>query len=74
MGQEQNAKAKRGFAAMPPKRQHEIASLGGRTAHKLKVAHEWTPEEAKAAGKKGGAIAGQRRINRAENDGSDHLL
>lgn len=45
-------KSRRGFASMDPQRQREIASLGGRTAHQLGKAHEFTPEEAKAAGRK----------------------
>ena len=43
-----------GFAAMDPERQRRIASEGGRAAHKQGVAHEWTSEEARAAGRKGG--------------------
>jgi general stress protein YciG len=42
----------RGFAAMDPQRQREIASLGGRAAHQSGHAHEFTTEEARAAGKK----------------------
>jgi general stress protein YciG len=42
----------RGFAAMDPKRQREIASLGGRAAHQSGHAHEFTTEEARAAGRK----------------------
>lgn len=42
----------RGFAAMDPQRQREIASLGGRAAHQSGHAHEFTPEEARAAGRK----------------------
>ena len=45
----------RGFAAMAPDRQKAIASLGGRTAHRLGVAHEFSSEEASAAGRRGGA-------------------
>lgn len=44
----------RGFAAMAPDRQKAIASLGGRTAHRLGVAHEFSSEEASAAGRRGG--------------------
>lgn len=43
------AQRKRGFAAMDPQRQREIASQGGKTAHQSGNAHEFTPEEAKAA-------------------------
>lgn len=42
----------RGFAAMDPLRQREIASLGGRAAHQSGHAHEFTSEEARAAGRK----------------------
>jgi len=44
----------RGFASMDRNRQREIASEGGRAAHKKGAAHEWTREEAQAAGRKGG--------------------
>lgn len=46
--------ARRGFAAMDRERQRQIASLGGRTAHQRGQAHEFTPEEARQAGRKGG--------------------
>ena len=42
----------RGFAAMDPQRQREIASLGGRAAHQSGPAHEFTSDEARAAGRK----------------------
>jgi uncharacterized protein len=45
-------RARRGFAAMDPQRQREIASLGGKSAHASGHAHEFSPEEARAAGKK----------------------
>ena len=45
-------KSLRGFAAMDPQRQREIASLGGRAAHQSGHAHEFTSEEARAAGRK----------------------
>jgi uncharacterized protein len=48
----------RGFAAMDPQRQREIASLGGRAAHQSGHAHEFTSEEARAAGRKRHARAG----------------
>ena len=37
-------------------KQEEIASQGGKIAHQLKKAHEWTPEEAREAGRKGGLM------------------
>ncbi|MCU1382040.1 MAG: Stress-induced bacterial acidophilic repeat motif [Acidobacteria bacterium] len=44
----------RGFASMERNRQREIASKGGKAAHLKGAAHEWTREEAQAAGRKGG--------------------
>ncbi len=54
-------KSRRGFAAMSPDKQREIASQGGRAAHQQGVAHEWSADEARAAGKKGGQVSGKRR-------------
>ena len=45
-----STRSRRGFAAMDPQRQREIASLGGRAAHKSGHAHQFTKEEARAAG------------------------
>ena len=50
-------KERRGFASMSPEKQREIASKGGRAAHEKGTAHEWTPEEARSAGRKGGQIS-----------------
>jgi uncharacterized protein len=38
-------------------KQREIASKGGRAAHLKGTAHQWTSEEARAAGRKGGQIS-----------------
>ena len=46
------ARQPRGFAAMNPAKQREIASLGGRAAHQSGHAHEFTTEEARSAGKR----------------------
>jgi len=43
-----------GFGAIAPEKRREIARKGGRAAHEKGTAHEWTPEEARAAGRKGG--------------------
>ena len=48
------AKQDRGFASMDRDKQRRIASKGGKTAHQKRTAHEWTTEEARAAGRKGG--------------------
>jgi general stress protein YciG len=45
-----------GFAAMDPVRQREIARKGGKAGHEKGTAHEFTPDEAREAGKIGGAI------------------
>lgn len=47
--QEERTRAPRGFARMDPARQREIARQGGRAAHRLGLAHEFTPEEARSA-------------------------
>ena len=60
-GKQEQPRARRGFAAMSPERQRVIASQGGRAAHQQGVAHEWSAEEARAAGKKGGQASGKRR-------------
>src|SRR3982750_924542 len=44
----------RGFASMDAERQKEIARKGGKAAHEKGTAHEFTPDEARAAGRKGG--------------------
>ena len=61
------AKEDRGFASMDRAKQREIASKGGKAAHQKGTAHEWTSEEARDAGRKGG-IASHRR--RREQQGS----
>ncbi len=55
--QSRSRKERRGFASMSPEKQREIASLGGRSAHAKGTAHQWTSEEARAAGQKGGTIS-----------------
>lgn len=59
------ASSKRGFAAMDPQKQREIASKGGRAAHEKGTAHEFTPEEARVAGRKGGEAVSQNREHMA---------
>lgn len=56
----------RGFAAMDPQRQREIASLGGRAAHQSGHAHEFTSEEARAAGRKRHARQGSPSVATTE--------
>lgn len=56
-----DARRLRGFAAMSPEKKKEIAGMGGRAAHATGRAHQFTTEEARAAGKK--------RHQRAPTDG-----
>ena len=57
--------AKRGFAAMSPEKQREIASRGGKAAHEKGTAHQFSSEEARAAGRKGGEAISQNRDHMA---------
>jgi general stress protein YciG len=66
------AKEDRGFASMDRAKQREIASKGGKAAHQKGTAHEWTSEEARDAGRKGGIASHQRR--REQMTGSDQPL
>ena len=59
------APAKRGFAAMSKERQREISSMGGRAAHAQGKAHVFTSEEARVAGRKGGAAVSRNRAHMA---------
>ncbi len=63
------AKEDRGFASMDRAKQREIASKGGKAAHAKGTAHEWTSEEAREAGRKGGMASHRRR--REMNDGQE---
>jgi general stress protein YciG len=54
-------KSRRGFAAMNQEKQRTIASKGGRAAHQKGTAHQFTSEEARAAGRKGGEAVSRNR-------------
>src|SRR5687768_1605798 len=58
-------KSRRGFASMDPSRQREIASKGGRAAHEKGTAHEWSSDEARVAGQKGGIAVSRDRAHMA---------
>ena len=60
-----NGKSRRGFASMDPSRQREIASKGGRAAHAKGTAHEWSSDEARVAGRKGGEVVSRDRSHMA---------
>ena len=53
--------SKRGFASMNPEKQRQIASKGGREAHRQGTAHEFSSEEARAAGRLSWKITGANR-------------
>lgn len=55
----------RGFASMDEQKQREIASKGGKAAHQQGTAHEFTPEEARIAGRKGGEAVSRDRQHMA---------
>jgi general stress protein YciG len=55
----------RGFASMDPERQREIARKGGRAAHQKGTAHEFTSDEAREAGRKGGEVVSRDRTHMA---------
>jgi general stress protein YciG len=68
-------KERRGFASMSPDKQREIASKGGRAAHVKGTAREWTSDEARHAGHKGGVVSrgGRGRLPGAPAGGSEPL-
>jgi hypothetical protein len=51
---EQTTRKSRGFASMSIEKQREIARKGGKAAHERGTAHQFTSDEARAAGRKGG--------------------
>jgi general stress protein YciG len=71
-GKSSGGKSNRGFASMDPERQRQIASEGGRAAHEKGTAHEFTSEEAREAGRKGGMArsANRQKSGQSGNSGS----
>ena len=65
-GARRTGKSLRGFASMDPDRQREIASKGGRAAHAKGTAHEWSSDEARVAGRKGGEAVSRDRAHMAQ--------
>jgi uncharacterized protein len=67
----------RGFASMDRNKQRDIASKGGKAAHQKGTAHEWTSEEAREAGRKGGMASHRRKLDDAsaeENVGAEPMV
>jgi general stress protein YciG len=58
---EERRPRRRGFAAMDRDRVREIASKGGRAAHAAGTAHQFSSDEARVAGRKGGMAPHVRR-------------
>jgi hypothetical protein len=50
---------------MDPARQRAIASRGGKAAHEKGTAHEWSSDEARDAGRKGGEVVSRDRAHMA---------
>lgn len=66
----ENNTSNRGFASMDEDKQREIASKGGKAAHQKGTAHEFTSEEAKRAGQKGGQARQQNSNSGGNEEGS----
>ncbi len=58
---EPRPKKRRGFACMPKEKVSAIASKGGKAAHAAGTAHQFTTEEAREAGRRGGVAPHVRR-------------
>ncbi len=70
----ENKNKGRGFAGMDEERQREIASKGGKAAHESGNAHEFTSEEAREAGRKGGLNSHGRRDNNQNSEGESENM
>jgi general stress protein YciG len=53
---------------MDPEKQRSIASKGGKAAHEKGHAHEWTVDEAREAGRKGGAASHRLVVERQSDE------
>jgi len=58
---------------MSAEKQREIASKGGRAAHEKGTAHEWTADEARSAGRKGGQVSrgGRGRLIESSSENAE---
>ena len=63
--------SKRGFASMDAEKQRMIASKGGKAAHEKGTAHEFTSEEARQAGRKGGEARGRARHAKSADESGE---
>lgn len=53
--------SQKGFASLTAAERREVASKGGKAAHRLGRAHEFTSEEARENGRRGGRALFERR-------------
>lgn len=60
MTTEKKSSPKKGFASMDTEKQRQIASAGGKAAHRYGNAHQFSSEEARKAGQKGGLARGNK--------------
>ncbi len=63
---------RRGFAVMDPKLVSEISRKGGKAAHSAGTAHEFTSDEARAAGRKGGLASHAKRRRGTDASAKSH--
>ena len=61
-----SGRSRRGFASMDPEKQRQIARKGGKAAHEKGTAHEFTRDEARIAGRKGGIAVSRNTSHMAE--------
>jgi general stress protein YciG len=59
---------------MDKQKQKEIASKGGKAAHQKGTAHEFTSEEARIAGRKGGAASRARRSGNGSPESNEQSV
>jgi uncharacterized protein len=64
----EKSKKKQGFAALDPKLVSAIARKGGIAAHKAGTAHQFSAEEARKAGSKGGRAVHAKRQEQQDRD------
>jgi general stress protein YciG len=55
-------------------KQREIASKGGKAAHQKGTAHEWTSEEAREAGRKGGMASHRRKQEQQQPEANEEMV
>jgi general stress protein YciG len=63
--------SRRGFASLSPEQLRQIASRGGKEAHRLGRAHRFSYEEAKEAGKRGGTKSRRGSARKPQSEGKN---